>query len=136
MDDLVTFTLGRVVDSKVEKIARGNISAGVYHIDETVRIKGVLHVNPDVERVPTSSIPLLPVLAMMIRRLGIGRSAALKLLRECCQDAMSSDVNISDKIAESVIDYNNVLNLVKSEVVSQLPKTKVKGQTRFVSTTE
>jgi len=78
----------------------------------------------DTDKAPTASIPILPTLALMVRRMGLQRDAALSLLREIMTEALTLDKKAADALlAEAGVE--DAMEMIKAEVIAKLPRTKV-----------
>lgn len=108
--------------------ARDELEPGVYRdikIELVVSIKE-MRVAPDTDKAPTSSIPMIAALALLVRRMGLQRDDALKTLREVMQEAIAlkSDAS-STLLAETGVAEAE--EMIRSEVIAKLPRTPVKG---------
>jgi hypothetical protein len=109
--------------------ARDELRPGVYNdikVSLTVSV-GEMRVAPDTDKAPTSSIPMLSALALLVRRMGLQRHEALATLREVMQEALAMKSDASEKLLleTGVIEAQE---MIKTEVISKLPRTPVKGQ--------
>jgi hypothetical protein len=79
----------------------------------------------DTDKAPTASIPLLPTLALLVKRMGATRDAALKLLQEVMEEALTLDKSASEELLkdQGVVDAEEA---VKTKVIAKLPRTPVK----------
>ncbi len=93
------------------------------------------HLNGSVERhedqmiAPTVSIPLIPVVAFLWERLGVGRERAMHVLREAITEAMRAKVNESPSIKSKIDDVAEAIAAVKQELIATLPKMRRTGRT-------
>jgi hypothetical protein len=78
----------------------------------------------DTDKAPTASIPLLPALALMVKRMGATREDALKTLRECLQQAIDLDEK-AEKHLLAEEGVTEVVDQIKKEVIATLPRTFV-----------
>lgn len=118
------------------KVASDQKLKGV-KIDLTLEI-GELSIGHDTDKSPTCSIPLLPTLALMVRRMGIQRDAALALLKDVMTTALSTDKSATAALlAETGVD--EAMELIQAEVIATLPRVpvaktvKAKGSTITVT---
>lgn len=118
--------LSKAIAAGVVKAARDELAVGSHRVDLVVHVVGELFVAEDGVRVPTASIPVKEVLALMLARLGCTREAATKLLRECLTEALTHGVRGEDAIlASGQIDA--VFREAVDELVKSLPPTPVRG---------
>jgi hypothetical protein len=108
--------------------ARDELEPGVYNdikVGLSIRV-GEMRVAPDTDKAPTSSIPVLPALALLVRRMGLQRHEALATLREVMQEALTMKGDASEKLLleTGVLEAQEML---KTEVIAKLPRTPVKG---------
>jgi hypothetical protein len=109
-------------------VARDELAPGVYRdikVELTVSIKE-MRVAPDTDKAPTCSIPMLPAMALLVRRMGLQRDDALKTLREVMLEAiaMKADASSSLLAETGVVDAEE---MIRTEVIAKLPRTPVKG---------
>ena len=109
-----------------DKTARENLSPGTYPIDATIRVKGQIKVGEDYSRTPTASIPLLPTMALLIKRMGFQRDKALALLTECVTEALQSGEKVEDMLESAIPGLADALKRVQ-DTMSALPTVSVKG---------
>lgn len=108
--------------------ARDEIEPGVYkNIRVDVRIEvDEMRVAPDTDRAPTSSIPLLPTCALLLKRMGIQREEALDILREVMTQALDMETDMTKALlAETGVA--EMEERLKKEVISKLPRVPTKG---------
>jgi len=79
----------------------------------------------DTDKSPTTSIPLLPTLALMVKRLGVDRDAALKTLKEVMEEALTLDRDATDALLKEA-GVAEAEEAIKTKVISTLPRTPVK----------
>ena len=84
-----------------------------------------LKVGHDTDKAPTASIPLLPTLALMAKRLGATREATLKMIREVMTEAISLDKDATNRLLDEA-GVAEAQKMVKDEVIGKLPRTPVK----------
>ena len=104
------------------KVASDQTLKGI-KLDLTLEI-GQLKIGHDSDRAPTASIPLLPTLALLVKKMGFQRDKALVMIRE----AMTEAINMDKKAAKALLTEEGVAEaeqMVKDEVISQLPRTPV-----------
>jgi hypothetical protein len=134
MKDAVKAALGK--ESLRAKVASDQKMHGI-EIDVTLKIDE-LSIGHDTDKAPTCSIPLLPTLALLVKRMGFQRDAALALLREVMTEAITMDEDAAKKLAaqEGVAE---TMKTLQQEVIATLPRTpveksvKAKGSTLTVT---
>lgn len=113
-------------------VARDELEPGVYRdikVDLTVTVRE-MRVAPDTDKSPTCSIPLLPALALLVRRMGLQRDDALKTLREVMDEALALKGDASAKLlAETGVA--DAEEMIRTEVIAKLPRTPVKGAVKL-----
>lgn len=84
-----------------------------------------LKIGHDTDKAPTTSIPLLPTLALLVKRMGATREAAMEMLTEVMDEALMLDKNATKALLEEqgVADAQAA---IKNKVIAKLPRTKVK----------
>jgi hypothetical protein len=117
------------------KMTRGDLDPGTYALDPVVTLclTGDVVVSADTEKAPTCSIPLLPALALMAKRMGCQRESALKILRE----VMTEAINLGKDATEELLEETGVAEVeakIREEVIAKLPKTPVKGLIKVKAT--
>ena len=102
-------------------------------INMTLEVEN-LTIGQDTDRAPTVSIPLLPVLGLLVKQLGADRAAALAVIRKAMTEALNADESATKAIlAESGVEQ--AVEQIKTEVISQLPRTKVAKAVKAQGTT-
>jgi hypothetical protein len=108
--------------------ARAETNPGVYRdirLDLTVEV-AEMRVAPDTDKTPTSSIPLLPTLALLLKRMGVQREDALEVLR----DVMKQALEMGKDAAKQLLEETGVAEMeerLRQEVIEKLPRVPVKG---------
>ena len=131
-----TLAIANVISSKAKKLAQAsmeptdvgkkNIIKKTENVDFTVRITGALGRGYDTVKNPTCSIPLLPVVALLLHRMGCTRDDAMKHLAAVLPQALALDKDARDEmlqecgVADAMADF-------KKEVIGALPMTPVMG---------
>ena len=87
-------------------------------------------IGADTDKSPTCSIPLLPTLALMVKRMGCTRDAALTLIREVMQQALTMDKDATKALLEEA-GVAEAETQIKTEVIGKLPRTKVQKAVRI-----
>lgn len=110
------------------KIARDETNPGVYRdivMDVHIEVDE-MRVAPDTDRAPTTSIPLLPTCALLLKRMGIQREEALDILK----DVMTQALDMGKDATKALLAETGVADMekrLKEEVISKLPRTPAKG---------
>ena len=84
-----------------------------------------LTVGHDGDKAPTASIPLLPTLALLVKRMGVTRDAALDALKGAMEEALSLDKDAAKTLMQEM-GVAEAEKLIKEKVIATLPRTKVK----------
>lgn len=128
--------LGKIV-AKAAEARRDDLAPGKYEIDEilTLKLEGAVKVSPNTDKASTSSIPLLPALALFVRRMGLQRDRALTVLCEVMQEALSlGEDAATELLAETGVD--EAQERIRAEVIAKLPRTPVKGSVQVKGTVQ
>jgi hypothetical protein len=110
------------------KTARDETKPGVYrNIKMTVEIEvDEMRVAPDTDKAPTASIPLLPTLALLLKRMGVQREEGLDIIKEVMTEALDMGKDATSALlADSGVEA--MQKRLKTEVIDKLPRTPVKG---------
>ena len=114
-------------DLKGKEDPRSKVAANqkfdTIRVEMTLEVEG-LNIGHDTDKAPTASIPTLAALALMVKRMGIQREDALRVLREVMLEALALDEDASSKLGEES-GVLEAVELIKEEVVSKLPRTFV-----------
>lgn len=107
-----------------------DLEPGQYTLDQQilVTIKGDMTKIADDEATPTVKVPQLAVMAMLARRMGATREAALKHLRECLKEALDNGEKMSDVIAADVAEFEKAIDDVRKSVLAGQPKIPRMGR--------
>jgi len=84
-----------------------------------------LTIGHDSDKAPTASIPLLPTLALLVKRMGVTRDAALDAIKGAMEEALTLDKGAASKLLEEV-GVAEAEALIKEKVIATLPRTAVK----------
>jgi len=128
IDPLFSLALQHALKKGLDAKAREEVGPGVHTnlvMDLTVRV-GEMRIGADTDKAPTCSIPLLPTLALMIKRMGFQREKALEVLTE----VMTQAINLDKDATKALLAETGVADaekLLKTEVIAKLPRTPVKG---------
>jgi hypothetical protein len=107
-----------------------DLTTGRHHFDEllTVRISGTVEKQADQQIAPTTSLPLIPIIALFWEKAGVTRDRALAILREAITEAMAEKSNKGERIEARIKDVETAVQAVKEELIAKLPKAKRAGR--------
>jgi hypothetical protein len=116
--------------AKVWKDEAANLCVGKHEIDECliIRVTGKVEKCEDEMATPTVSIPLIPTLALFWEKCGIGREAAMQILREAIVEAMDDGVQEHAQIKSRIDDVNAAIKAVRKDLLEKLPKMPRTGK--------
>lgn len=108
-----------------------DLDVGRHWIDETVvlRVSGSVERHEDQWILPTISIPLIPVIAFLWDRLGVGKEETMGVLRAAITEAMRAGVNESPSIKSKMDEVAEAVAAVKRDLIGELPKMRRNGRT-------
>jgi hypothetical protein len=126
--------LGKLVAKAAEK-ERDHLPVGKHDVSDIVTLKldGTVKVSADTERAPTCSIPMLPAMALLVRRMGLQREKALELLAVVMKEALTLGKDASEELLKES-GVADAMAQIQDEVISKLPKTPAKGQVKTEGT--
>ena len=106
-----------------------DLEPGSHYVDEvlTIHVNGVVTKQSDTMVAPTTSIPLIPTLALFWEKSGITQDHALRMLREAISEAMTNGKNMDQQIEARMKDVELAIQTVKDDLISQLPKQRRSG---------
>ena len=113
--------------------AAKTLEPGTYEVDTTVlvRLSATVKKSRDTEATPTTSIPLIPTVALLLEKCGFRRNKVATLLRDAMIEALElNSGTASECIQERMKDVEAAVVRVKKEVTSALPKVPRSGQCR------
>lgn len=107
-----------------------DLEPGRYEFDEvlTVRVSGSVEKQADQLVAPTTSIPLVPTLALFWEKCGVTRDKALAMLRVAITEAMNEKADKSEHIEARMKDVDAAIKAVKEELIAKLPKVSRSGR--------
>ena len=116
---------------KTWKDHEANLSPGTHFIDEefVVRLSGYVEKQADQQITPTTSVPLISVLALFWEKSGIAQDEAIRLLRESITEAMQENACKNCRIKSRIDDVNAAVEAVKKDLLAELPKVPRAGRT-------
>ena len=77
---------------------------------------------------PTTSLPLIPIIALFWEKAGIARDHALRMLKEAITEAMKDGADKGERIEARIKDVDEAVKAVKEELIAKLPKVKRAGR--------
>lgn len=101
----------------------------------TVDVKATVSKFADETYVPTASIPLKPVLALLLHRMGCTRDKAMDIIVEVMTAAINLDADGSDMLTESIKDINTAMARVEQMAAALPPKVRA-GKTTIAGKVE
>lgn len=118
--------------------ARDIVKPGVYNIDTTVNIKGTITVGEDYETTPTANIPILPVMALLVQRMGFQREKAMKLIVDAINESIADkDTTVLENLQKDTAEIEAAIEVVRKGIISKLAKVKANGKvTHKLKTTQ
>ena len=107
-----------------------DLEVGRHYFDEVVmvRVVGTVEKQADQLIAPTTSLPLITVIALFWQRCGVTREHAMQALREAITEAMKEGVDKDERIKSHIKDCEAAVKAVKEDLIAKLPKTKRSGK--------
>lgn len=107
-----------------------DLEVGTTFVDEvvTIHVSGSVVRHADQLVAATTSIPLIPVLALFWEKAGVSRDHALRMLREAITEAMENGKSKDVQIESRIKDVEKAVEAVKTELIAKLPKQKRAGR--------
>jgi hypothetical protein len=107
-----------------------DLEPGTSFVDEviTIHVCGTVVKQNDGMVAPTTSLPLIPILALFWEKSGIARDHALQLLREAITEAMENGKSKNAQIEAHITDVEKAVTAVKKDLIAKLPKQKRSGR--------
>lgn len=131
LDPIFSLALQHAMKKGLDAKAREEVGPGVHNnlvMDLTVRV-GEMRIANDTDKAPTCSIPMLPTLALLLKRMGFQRDKALEMLAEVMEEAINLDKDATKALlAETGV--KEAQDLLKKNVIAKLPRTPVKGSVK------
>lgn len=106
------------------------LAAGDHYFDEvlTIHVSGTVTKHADQMAAPTTSLPLIPILAFFWQKCGVSRDHALRMLREAILEAMANGKSKDEQIEARIKDVEKAVETVKKDLIAKLPKVKRSGR--------
>lgn len=116
--------------AKVWKDEEIDLAPGTHYVDEvlTIHVSGSVQRQNDAMVAPTTSLPLIPILALFWEKSGIARDHALRMLREAITEAMEQGKTKGERIEARIKDVETSVKAVKDDLISKLPKQRRSGR--------
>lgn len=113
--------------TKLSAEERVAIAPGTYQVGFGVTVSGEITVDADDTYTPTSSVPLIPTLALALKKMGIQRTHFLEVLREAMTETLASGEDLrAALVAESGLDEAETS---LRAMLKKLPKETRRGKT-------
>jgi len=126
MDDTL-----KVLVAKVWKDAELDLDVGTTYLDDTflVHASGTVTKQNDAMVAPTTSLPLIPILALFGEKSVICRDHALRMLKEAITEAMESGTTMkNEQIKARVNDIETAVKAIKTDLIAKLPMQRRSGR--------
>mgnify|MGYP000900046349 CR=1 FL=1 len=116
--------------AKVWKDDAVDLEPGRHRFDEvlTIRVTGSVDKQSDQMVAPTTSLPLIPILALFWEKCGVSRDHALRMLREAITEAMQNGKTKNEQIEARIKDVEKAVDAVKTDLIAKLPKQRRSGR--------
>jgi hypothetical protein len=140
MNNIETLAMNKAVTKKVVDASRKNVTAGKYHVDMTVRVRGDLSVGEDTETTPTASLLSVDFLLLAFHAAGITRKAAMKAIGNVADGYLvnwtgsKEDKEKAKEARQEALDAYDPDGKMKelfSSFKDDLPKVPKKGSVKF-----
>ncbi len=126
------------INKLLDKATKGiNIAPGKLEIDETItlRVKATITKSEDVLYTPTTSVPLIAALALVLDKSGVTREHAARILQEALTEAIEAGEEAEGSVLERIKDVEAAVERVQA-VTGNLPKKVRAGATKVVGSVE
>ena len=87
---------------KLGEGVREAVKPGEYHVGFVVEVKGSLVVGADETYTPTTHVPLIPAMALALRRAGFQRDGILALLVDAMRETMTGGESFREELEADV----------------------------------
>jgi hypothetical protein len=134
LDPSVLAVLAKALTDAANKTRTG-LEPGKHAVDAivTLRACGTVSVAADTTKIPTCTIPLLASLALLVKRMGVQREAALDVLKAVMVEALSMGKDAQVLLLEET-GVEEAQDQIRSAVLAALPKAPVKGAVKCSAT--
>lgn len=109
---------------------RSQIQPGTYAVPPfTVEIRGEVKVSPNETYTPTADIPLIPVVALALKKMGVQREHFMKVLRESVTEVVLADSNLRQQLVSQsgLAEFETEF---RQKVLAELPSKTRNGKVR------
>ena len=122
---LEILAVSKALKEAAVKAASAEVPEGTYQVDLTVRLVGTVAKGAPTMRTPTASIPLLPAMALLLRRSGVTAASSMDALIGAIEEAMvlGEDARNALLAEVGVADAEQRIR----ERLAALPKVPVSG---------
>lgn len=107
-----------------------DLEVGTTFVDEvvTIHVSGTVTKQNDSMVAPTTSLPLITILALFWEKSGITRGHALRMLKEAITEAMQNGKDTDEQIEARMMDVEAAVKAVKTDLIAKLPKQRRSGR--------
>jgi hypothetical protein len=108
-----------------------DLAPGTHYVDEvlTIHVSGSVQKQADSMVAPTTSLPYLSIIALLLERSGCTKGSSVKLLREVITEAMTNPgKGKNEQIEARMKDVETAVKLVKEELVGKLERQHRDGR--------
>ena len=126
MNNINTVAIAKVVKERALKIARNELGPGEYAINQLFLVEGTLKVGEDYKKTPTTSIPILDAMALLVHDAGITGPHALAAIKNAMQRALDQDFSVKAAISAMRGNLETAERQVRA-TLAELPKVPAKG---------
>ena len=123
-DQAVLFAVSKLLKPKFDPTTGATVVKGQVVVD----VDAVISKSPDELYAPTVHIPYLKVFAEFAKLSGITRNVALKNFRTAMVNSLTNGTDAEAELDNLVDELDKFENIVKEEVINQLPKQTRKGK--------
>ena len=127
MNDLNTVAVAKVVKKGDLENARNELLPGEYAVNQVLHLTGTLKVGEDEQRTPTTSIPILDAMALLVHDSGVTGKAALKAIKNAMQRALNQDLSAKAAITAMRGNLETAERQIRA-TLQELPKVPAKGK--------
>jgi hypothetical protein len=127
MNEIETLALSKLSVPDV----RASVRAGKYDVDFVVHIKGSLDVSEDETYTPTTHVPIIPAMALALRRAGVQRDGIVLALVDAMKEVMASDEDLRETLKADVDEAEKLFRQGLAELPRAIRKGKVRTKLGF-----
>jgi hypothetical protein len=137
--ELQEIVLSNLVEGKAVKAAKKDLATGTHSFRKrlVVDIDATVDKGEDYETSPTSKIPMLPILALLVNKTRTQFGDLERWLQEHFERYLAEGDKVGDKLAEDVENLEAMIGRIQRSIIKTLPKTTCSGKTsvKFVKLT-